>query len=647
MNNKLTWLRTLLVINLILSVWFILVNLQNGIWFLIVILSALVSVIIFLLTYFHKRFKLKLPAMRIPGFLSWTVATTLTVIASILPFTTSLQIFFHQSGRFLFIFWMAGLGSLIINHNERKDPPVFAFLFQILLAGTLYKIGSFLPEIQATPFSLTWSEGSRFYQASTFLARRFYGIKVPLSVLDPSRHMLLAIPLLLGSGNILSLRIWQTLLWIVITALGSFLLVRHFKPKTTFMKAVLTLWTFLFLFQGDIQYQLTICVILIFLGYQKDKPLRTLLFVVIASFWAGLSRINWFPLPALLAVTLYVMETPIGSRKTLDYFRYPLIWCVVGGVTAYLSNRMYILLSGNPPGFFHTALNSPLLWSRLLPGPTFEMGVLIGIAMVSLPLAILVLEKLSRVGIFVDWHLSKRTLVLLGVLFIFLAGGLVVSVKIGGGGDLHNLDAFLVLWASVAIAILTGHYAFERERKALPARQSTIFVLLTCLIPVLFSVQKKGLWDFPPASTQANDVKLLQSAIDILKDQPGEVLLISERQLLTFGVLDHVTLYPGYERVFFMEMVMSNNQPYLDEFYIHLKNHDFSAILTDSINTGPLPASHPWLEEEDQWIKNVVRPILEHYQPVYNLQNGSVNLLIPEGQPVLLATLKNIQTTEK
>jgi len=43
-----------------------------------------------------------------------------------------------------------------------------------------------------------------------------------------------------------------------------------------------------FFFQGAVYYHLMVCVVLGFAGLQKDKPLRTLIFVLLASVWAGI-----------------------------------------------------------------------------------------------------------------------------------------------------------------------------------------------------------------------------------------------------------------------------------------------------------------------------------------------------------------------
>ena len=62
------------------------------------------------------------------------------------------------------------------------------------------------------------------------------------------------------------------------------------------------------------------------------------------------------------------------------------------------------------------------------------------------------------------------------------------------------------------------------------------------------------------------EVQQMQTVLDLLQDQPGDVLFISDRQLITFGELTGVRMVPDYEKVFLMEMAMGNNQPYLQGF---------------------------------------------------------------------------------
>jgi hypothetical protein len=50
-----------------------------------------------------------------------------------------------------------------------------ALLLTALSYGTAYKVFSFIPDVSAYPFSLGWSEISRYYLASLFFAEKLYG----------------------------------------------------------------------------------------------------------------------------------------------------------------------------------------------------------------------------------------------------------------------------------------------------------------------------------------------------------------------------------------------------------------------------------------------------------------------------------------
>ena len=74
--------------------------------------------------------------------------------------------------------------------------------------------------------------------------------------------------------------------------------------------------------------------------------------------------------------------------------------------------------------------DQPLLWYRLLPNATYKPGILLGLAIAVLPLVItLVYLSAARRWVLNTWQ--KLGLIL--PLLAFLAVGLIVSVKIGGG----------------------------------------------------------------------------------------------------------------------------------------------------------------------------------------------------------------------
>ncbi len=163
--------------------------------------------------------------------------------------------------------------------------------------------------------------------------------------------------------------------------------------------------------------------------------------VILASIWAGISRINWFPVPGLLAVFFYILETPQAGKNFWRYWLWPMIWAVTGLITAFLSEAIYVIISGNPAENFGTSFTSSLLWYRLFPNITYPDGILISILLVSLPAILLILIKLIRER---DAVYPVRVFAFSLILLVLFIGGIVVSVKIGGGSNLHNLDAFLV-----------------------------------------------------------------------------------------------------------------------------------------------------------------------------------------------------------
>jgi len=50
------------------------------------------------------------------------------------------------------------------------------------------------------------------------------------------------------------------------------------------------------------------------------------------------------------------------------------------------------------------------------------------------------------------------------------------------------------------------------------------------------------------ARKQMGDVQQIQVVLDALRDRPGEILFISDRQLVTFGELHSIQMEPEYEK---------------------------------------------------------------------------------------------------
>ena len=549
----------------------------------------------------------------------------------------------------LAIFCILALGGAVLFKKgwPQKDWGI-ALLITTLGYGVSYKLASFIPDVSGYPFSLGWSEASRYYYASLWFSNHVYGISTPPSVLHPSRYLLQSLPFIIPHSSLYLHRLWQVVLWIVSATLTSWLLVRRLDLKSQHRPTVIILcllfWVFLFLFQGPIYYHLLVMVILLLWGFNADHFWRSLILVLLASLWAGISRINWLPIPGLLAASLYLLEVSARGKSLWRYLLPPSVWVLAGTTIAYASQQAYQLWSGNPLAWFGSSFSSDLLWYRLLPNPTFPMGILPSAVLVSLPLIGLIVLRLYD-----HWHVYHfvRLLGLITILFILFIGGIVVSVKIGGGSNLHNLDAYLAL-----LLVITAYIYFNRftpdysvsvvENPNLDSYKNTnkhtqsienILIGLGIIFPLYFTLSMGG--GLPHRDNQAAQFALqtIKSATQHAVDQGGEVLFINQRHLLTFDYIDGVPLVPEHELVFLMEMAMSDNSVYLDTFHNDIKDQRFAMIVSEPLTTQYQGSSHSFGEENDAWVERISEPVLCYYEPTQEVEAAGVVLYTPRTDP--------------
>ncbi len=459
------------------------------------------------------------------------------------------------------------------------------FLASLVGILVVHKVTGFIPDISSSPLTIGWSEASRYYYASLFFSKQVYGTQLALPFLHPTRYLLQSLPFLIPGLPLIAHRFWQVFLWLGMTGLAAVLLVRRLNmsgksQRQSLMRWALGAWAFLFLFQGPVYYHLLVPVCLVLWGYDQRRFWRTLLVVVVASGWAGISRINWFPVPAMLAAAIHLLEVPQSrARSLLSYLTLPFIWGVVGLSAAFIAQALYIRISGNDPGVFGSSLSSDLLWYRLWPSNTYPPGILPMTLLVSFPLLLII--GIPLFGRALSW---VRKLALVGMLAVLLVGGLVVSVKIGGGSNLHNLDAFLTLLLICGAWLGAGRgTAEERAREPGPIafpRLHWSLILLAVLVPV-YPLLLEGR-PFPSENLlfAGEETQELNSLVQQVRAQGGEVLFIWQRQLVTFGWIDAGPLEPRFETVDLMEMAMSNNQVYLNNFYQALREHRFALIVS-------------------------------------------------------------------
>ena len=81
-----------------------------------------------------------------------------------------------------------------------------------------------------------------------------------------------------------------------------------------------------------------------------------------------------------------------------------------------------------------------------------------------------------------DWHPLRLVLIFAALLVLFL-GGLVVSLKIGGGANLHNMDAYFSLLLIVFAYFVFARYQPEDGGAAQPVPLHWLLVVALIVMP--------------------------------------------------------------------------------------------------------------------------------------------------------------------
>ncbi|NCP87733.1 MAG: hypothetical protein CO094_08185 [Anaerolineae bacterium CG_4_9_14_3_um_filter_57_17] len=516
------------------------------------------------------------------------------------------------------------------------------FAAALLTLAVFYEIYQRFQAVTPYPFSLGWSEGSRYFYASLWFSQAYYGQSFPLSSLHPTRYFLQSLPFLFPTLGLEAHRFWQFSLWVGTSAVTALALVfqRRETPDSKnsqfWRKGLLAAWFFLFFLRVGIYYHLLPMILIPVLFVSTKHPRRSLAAVIFASLWAGVSRVNWFPVPAMLAAAIYLLEGEAwqavsGQWKKLPFSPHLLSlfsFFFFGLLAALTAQAAYIPLSGNAAnaGAFASSFSSDLLWYRLWPNDLFALGIVPGILLVSAPLLVTLALATRRVALgFWRWA------AIWGMLAVLFAGSLVVSVKIGGGGDLHNMDAFAALFSLVGAWVIGGRanpfYPLHPVTYPVTPWPVTAFALILPLGLLLPSLAPRENFDLKWAG---QNLAQLKSAVE---NAPGPVLFINERQLVAFGLVN-VPMSAEYEAVTLMEMAMSGNNPYLNRFYSDLRAHRFALIVAGKQNLG-VKDDGAFAEENNVWNTRVAPYILCYYEPTLTLEpgQGKIQVFVPRLSP--------------
>jgi hypothetical protein len=540
--------------------------------------------------------------------------------------------FFTPWGLYSLSSWLALLLylplALVFNLGMRAIFPEKSWKLDFIASVFLVAAGailvSFFTQVSNDPFSLTWSEGTWIFNGSLIFAKLIYGTHLNPPIIQANRAILQSIPFLLYPTAPLWLhRLWQAILWLVLPLAFGVLFSKRLG-LSGILRFVFIAWIFLFLQQGPIYYFLFLAPILILLAGKFSRFWIATLVVVAASVWNGIERVNWFPFPGCLMALLYILETPYKGRFW-GYWWKPIVWIIGGTLVAFSARYGLWLISGYPGSYFLTTVNSGLLTYRLLPNSTNPLGILPMISLAILPFGAILIAFFSSVQKNMHW---SRRWVLMGINLVFFLGGMAVSIKIGGGNNLHNFDAFLLL-----IVVSFSMFFFEKVIQDMPGKSKFVgnpawLLGLIALLPIVISFSPAPLPSYSKAESQSA-LNEINQEIASLPPSSLPVLFISQNQLLATGLVKKVVPQPVYELELMMEMAMANNLDYLNKLYSDLSNQRYSLIIAPELSTLQKGPEWKFGEENDAWNNAISIPVLRYYHPIYTQEDFGIQILVP------------------
>ena len=582
-------------------------------------------------TCFHTRERtlslLELPArIRWLGFFLIFLSLTGYTLVFTIPFSRNLLSDLDWV-RFL-IFWIFSLlGIYGLRAIKENVSWLTSLLIVVIFQTALHLLATQFSSVTPYPFAMGWSETSRYYYPSLFLSEKIFGNRLPWPILHPSLHLLL-LPSYLVDAPLWFHRLWQVFLRVVLLGLTAQVLLWRLSIKDRVFRWLLWVWMVLYFFQVPVYLHLAVPLILMLWGYSSQDNRRTWFVLILASIWSGLSRINWYPMPGLLASVLFMLEVPYQGKKLWRYLLKPVLWVVVGLGVAFATQRTYIAISGIPnPEFFYTSLTSNLLWYRLFPNASYSVGVLPAALIASLPMWIAIFVALRQRRI--DFHPLRLGMIVAALLVLF-AGGLVVSMKIGGGVDIHNLDAYFSTLLIVTAYVVFRKYAPENGKIITPFTLPWVSAVLFITVPAFFLLGVNGgIPSYDAVRTQTL-LDELQARVDEVNAQEGEILFITQRHLASMHMLNGVNMIPEYEREELMEMAMGENQEYLQIFRTDMETQRFSAIVVDPLSYRLLGRNYAFGEENNAWVRHVMKPILCNYREDAVFPADQIAIYVPQ-----------------
>ncbi len=593
------------------------------------------------------------------GLLRWVICAALAYLpAKIFIYS---PIGFKLTGvafRLAFLLAIVLAMAIFATRHPRALIQWWPLLLSIIVVGAVIVFAVEFVGVVDYPLSLTWSEGNRIWDYSWLYGRRLYDYPLDQrfeAYVDVGRQSLWGLPFLLDGATLKGVRLWSALVFTVPYLLLGWTALRALpgKRKNWFWAGV---WLFLFLHQGPIYTPLVLSAILV--AGVRRKPLWVALpLLYLSGYYAQLSRLTWMVAPAAWGFLMALLddETPVGQRmpwrtwlKAGSYGLAGLLggvgiqrgWIRLSRQLGLASESSAAAASPVPQTAFTDAADAvetisagsntfltdqPLLWARLWPNPTNGLGIVLELVLAVTPLIILLVYLVATKR----WKLNHwQKLVVIGGLLGFLGIGLVISVKIGGGSNLHNLDLFLISLVFVAAA------AWEHGVQELLAELGTqswglkILFLTMALIPAFLPFANALPLELPEQQYVDHTIDLLISEAQAVVAEGGEVLFMDQRQLLTFGTID-VPLLPEYEKKLVMDRALAGDTEYFMPFYRDLANQRFGLIITDPQRIRYSREDEQWDAENDAWVQWVTEPLYCFYEAKYSKDKTHVYFFVP------------------
>lgn len=508
------------------------------------------------------------------------------------------------------------------------------------LAGAFFTAAGWLSRVTSYPFPLSWSEGNRLWDYSIVFgsARYLNPTTSPIfTFIASGRQFLWAIAYLIPNINIWGVRLWDALTWLVFPlGLGWVAVSRRNVGQPDWVwKAGFVLWVFLLVSQGPIYAPLLICAILVVVGVRLRNVVLSCLMILLAGYYANLSRWTWTYAPSLWAGMLALLDAaePGFKRSQWKQLVRPVLFVIVGYLGGQVLPQVVGLLQKSAAQSQQISLvidptrglsRQPLLWDRLFPNTTYPPGILLGTAWAALPIVILlawlVAGRVWKINLLQILGIALPNLAFLGV-------GLVASTKIGGGSNLHNLDMF---WVGMVMAAAWAWKEVVPKYSRLDGLQlqAVVLICVALVFPTMYLIQNGSPLVLPDKKEVQEAMHTLQAQVAQAQQQ-GEVLFLDQRQTLTFGQVQGVPLVVEYEKKFLMDQAMEGNPTYFKKFYQDLAAHRFVLIISEPLAYQFQGKGNVFGDENDAYVKWVTGPLLCYYEPKITYESEQLQFLTP------------------